>query len=40
MVGLDDSGMAMETRENTSNIEPNMNGHGLLEENSVLLAKL
>lgn len=40
MVGLDDGEMAMETREKTSNIKPNMHGHGSLEENSVLLAKL
>ncbi len=37
---LDDGEMAIETRENTSNIKPNMLGHGPLEENSVLLAKL
>jgi len=40
MVGLDDGEMAMETREITSNIKPNMHGHGPLEENTVLLAKL
>jgi hypothetical protein len=40
MVGLDVGEMAMETRENTSNIKPNMCGHGPLEKKSVLLAKL